>query len=180
MIRRPARNHPRYRPSLRRASTRRASPVCITSARSYVRTRVCVLVTRVFTRCPSHPYRCWSGRSCTVSHGPHVSVTAHRASLTSSSRRRRRWPTTMVMSHLNCRETPTITHCWSEGTQTVRRRSSRTRSTPSIKFRMLEIPLTQNSSLILLPFCDRITRFSRSIPVDFIVGWNIVGDIVGI
>lgn len=82
MIRRPARSHPRYRPSLRRAFTRRATPVCITSTRSYVRTRtrVCVLVTRVFTWCPRHPYQCWSGRSCTILHGRHVPVTTHRGS----------------------------------------------------------------------------------------------------
>lgn len=89
MIRRPARSHPRYRPSLRRASTRRVFSVCLTSTRSYVRTRTRVCVTRVFTRCPRHPYQCWSGRSCTVSHGRHVPVTAPEF-LTSS--RRRRWP----------------------------------------------------------------------------------------
>lgn len=44
---------------------------------------------------------------------------------------------------LNRRRAPTITHCWSDGTQTARRRFSRKRPIPSIKFRMLEIPLTR-------------------------------------
>lgn len=41
MIRRPARSHPRYRPFLRRAPTRRVSPVCLTSTRMCVRVREC-------------------------------------------------------------------------------------------------------------------------------------------
>lgn len=93
MIRRPARSHPRYRPSLRRASTRRVSSVCLTSTRSYVRTRtrVCARNSRVHSvsKAPLSMLKgsvmhglAWSACSC------HYTLPEL---LTSSSRRRRRW-----------------------------------------------------------------------------------------
>jgi len=86
------------------------------------------------------------------------------------------WPLCLVkdvdddvnVGTLNRRRTPTITHCWSDDTQTARRRLSRKRLTPSIKFRMLEIPLTRKiPRYVAMLHGFRVTQ-------PFVSPWNIV------
>lgn len=163
MIRHPARSHPRYRPSLRRASTRRVFSVCLTSTRSYVRTRTRVWVTRVFTRCPRHPYQYWSGRSCTVSHGRHVPVTTP-GFLTSSRRRRRWWPRQWwyrTQLSWNTDNHPLLVGGHPDRSPTFLAHALDTFN---------QIPHARDSVNAKSPLlCDRITRFSRCVAVCLIV-----------
>lgn len=127
-------------------------------------------VTRVFTRCPRHPYQCWGGRSCTVSHGRHVPVTTP-GSLTSSRRRRRWWSRQWW-----CRTQLS----WNTDNHPLLIGGHPNRS-PTFLAHALDtfnqIPHARDSVNAKSPLlCDRITRFSRYVAVCFLVKycWGII------
>lgn len=118
------------------------------------------------TRCPRHPYQCWRGRSCTVSHGRHVPVTTP-GFLTSSRRRRRWWPRQRwycTQLSWNIDNHPLLVGGHPDRSSTFLAHALDTFN---------QIPHARDSVNAKSPLlCNRITRFSRCVAV---LSWNIVG-----